>query len=141
MRQGERSGAGGRTGQQANSQSPATRQQMQETLEQSRELAQGLAEMGQGGQNAWAGSARSVRSQLTRQNVEEFMNRPELLKELLQPIIDLENQLRMQSQLNQIDNKLYSSLEEDVPEEYKNLVETYYRVLSESKTTTTSPRN
>lgn len=131
VRRGERSGAGRQQVREADL--PSQRRAMEESLQRSRELAQGLAQLGLGGE-VWSGTARSIRSQLSRQGLEEFLSRPELLQDLLAPVIELEKQLRVQAELNEIDNKLYSALEEDIPEEYKSLVESYYRVLSESKT-------
>lgn len=118
---------------QSNEQGRASRKDMQQSLERSRELAGGLAQMGLGGED-WAGSARSLRSSLTQRELDAFLRRPELLQGLLTPLVELENQLRVQAELSRIDNKLYSSLEEEIPEQYKSQVETYYRVLSESKT-------
>jgi hypothetical protein len=52
---------------------------------------------------------------------------------LLQPILELEGALRAQAELDNINNKLYATFDEEVPEEYRELVEEYYRVLSESQ--------
>jgi hypothetical protein len=133
-RRGERSGAGDADAEQNSDAQdrPAGRGEMQDSLRRSRELAQGLAQLGLGGQ-PWAGNARSIRSQLTQQNLEEFLSRPELLEQLLTPVVELEKQLRVQAELREIDNKLYSALEDEVPEQYKALVERYYKVLSESR--------
>lgn len=84
-----------------------------------------------GGSNA-LGNARSIRSEITRQGVEEFLNQPELFAALLQPIIELEEELRAQAELAKINQKLYASADEDVPDQYRRLVEEYYRVLSET---------
>jgi len=128
IRQGERSGA-------FDQQNPGqvSRNELQESLNESRELARGLEQMGRGAGGAWTGSARSIRSQLTQQGLDEFLSRPELLQSMLQPLIELEKNLRVRAELNEIDSKLYSVLDEDVPDAYKTKVENYYRVLSESK--------
>ena len=78
-------------------------------------------------------NARSIRQQLTRQDIEDFLNQPELFRQLLQPITELEGALRAQAELNNISSKLYASGDEDIPDEYRDLVEEYYRVLSESQ--------
>lgn len=79
------------------------------------------------------GNARSIRQQLTQQDIEDFLNQPELFQELLQPILELEGALRAQAELDEINNKLYAAADEEIPEEYRELVEQYYRVLSESQ--------
>ena len=85
------------------------------------------------GNNLPWGNARSIRQILTQQNIEDFLNQPELFRELLDPIIELEGALRAQAELDAINNKLYASLEEDIPDEYRDLVQEYYRVLSENQ--------
>lgn len=79
------------------------------------------------------GNARAIRQQLTQQGIEDFLNQPELFRGLLQPIIELEGALRAQAELDNINNKLYATVDEDIPEEYRELVEEYYRVLSENQ--------
>ena len=46
---------------------------------------------------------------------------------------ELEGALRAQAELDNINNKLYASFGEEVPEEYRDLVQEYYRVLSENQ--------
>jgi len=79
------------------------------------------------------GNARSIRQQLTQQDIEDFLNQPELFRQLLQPILELEGALRAQAELENINQKLFASVDEDVPEEYRDLVQEYYRVLSENQ--------
>ena len=79
------------------------------------------------------GNARSIRQQLARQDIEDFLNQPELFRQLLQPITELEGALRAQAELDNINNKLYATVDEDIPDEYRDLVEEYYRVLSENQ--------
>jgi hypothetical protein len=83
--------------------------------------------------NTALGNARMIRQQLTQQGIEDFLNQPELFRKLLQPIIELEGALRAQAELDSINNKLYATVDEDIPEEYRELVEEYYRVLSENQ--------
>lgn len=84
-----------------------------------------------GGSNA-LGNARTIRSELTRQGIEDFLSQPELFTALLQPIIELEAELRAQAEMDRINQKIYASADEDVPDQYRHLVEEYYRVLSET---------
>lgn len=85
------------------------------------------------GRNSPWGNARSIRQQLTQQGIEDFLNQPQLLEQLLQPILELEGQLRAQAELDRINTKLYAVTDEDIPEDYRRLVEQYYRVLSENQ--------
>ncbi len=85
------------------------------------------------GNNSPYGNARSIRQQLTQQDIEDFLNQPELFKELLQSILELEGQLRAQAEMDNINNKLYATVDEDIPDQYRDLVEEYYRVLSENQ--------
>ena len=41
--------------------------------------------------------------------------------------------IRDRAELDNINNKLYASFDEEVPEEYRDLVQEYYRVLSEGQ--------
>ena len=92
-----------------------------------------------GGNLPW-GDARSVTQQITRQDIEDFLNQPELFRALLQPVIELEGALRAQAELKQINERLYATIEEDIPDEYRDLVQEYYRVLSEQQGTDDSSR-
>lgn len=124
-------GSNSENAQGGNGDQPGTsREQMQQTLAQAQQQAQGLLRSGFGGRDLIV-SARSIKQELSQTEIDEFLSRPELLRGLLQPLMEMENKLRLQSELNAIDNRLYSSLDDDVPEEYKNLVETYYRQLSD----------
>lgn len=92
------------------------------------------------GNNLPWGNARSIRQILTQQDIEDFLNQPELFRELLEPIIELEGALRAQAELDEINNKLYATVEEDIPDEYRDLVQEYYRVLSENQGSEESPQ-
>ena len=85
------------------------------------------------GNNLPWGNARSIRQQLTQQDIEEFLKQPELFRQLLEPILELEGALRAQAELDNINDKLFTTVDEDIPEEYRKLVENYYRVLSENQ--------
>ncbi len=92
-----------------------------------------------GGNLPW-GDARSVIQQITRQDIEDFLNQPELFRALLEPVIELEGALRAQAELEEINNRLYATIEEDIPGEYRDLVREYYRVLSEQQGSDDSAR-
>ena len=85
------------------------------------------------GNNSPLGNARSIRQQLTNQDIEDFLNQPALFRQLLQPITELEGVLRARAELANINNKLYAATDEEIPDQYRGLVEEYYRVLSENR--------
>jgi hypothetical protein len=60
------------------------------------------------------------------------MSQPELLRGLLQPMIELESDLRARAEMAQISQRLFSVSEEEIPDQYRSLVESYYRALSET---------
>ena len=115
--------------------------QMREQLESSQALADSLSQQlaQQRGGSAQAmrgdsntvGTARSIRQQLTRKDIEAFLAQPELLQALLQPIVELEGALRAQAELESAATQLYSADDEAIPDAYRELVEQYYRTLSE----------
>jgi hypothetical protein len=92
------------------------------------------------GNNSAIGNARSIRQQLTQQDIEDFLNQPDLFRQLLEPITELEGALRAQAELDAINNKLYAAADEDIPDEYRDLVQEYYRVLSENQGSANSAR-
>lgn len=96
----------------------------------------GIGSIPQPGEAALWGNARSISSEITQQSLEAFMNQPELLRGLLQPLIELESDLRARAELAQITRRLYSVSEEDIPDQYRRLVEDYYRALSENRSVT-----
>ncbi|GAB1257598.1 hypothetical protein NBRC116494_21000 [Aurantivibrio plasticivorans] len=136
VRQGERSGA--LSEQQSLTQQRVSQREMQQTFEQTQQLARDIAQAGRasGGQ-IWSGNARSIESQLTEQGLADFLNRPALLRSLLNPVIELENQLRLASEFDAGGNALFSPQMESIPEKYKTFVENYYRGLSEERPSAT----
>ncbi len=92
-----------------------------------------------GGNLPWS-DARSLRQRLSRQNIEDFLNQPALFEALLQPIIELEGALRAQAELERIEDRLYTAIEEDIPDEYRDLVRDYYRVLAEQRESSDAAR-
>ena len=84
------------------------------------------------GEAALWGNARSISSEISSQSLEAFMSQPELLRGLLQPMIELESDLRARAEMAQISQRLFSVSEEEIPDQYRSLVESYYRALSET---------
>ena len=123
--------AGGRQPGQANSQ--GGRQQLGGARGLNDNRVGGGGEIRTDGNNLPWGNARSIRQQLTQQDIEEFLKQPELFRQLLEPILELESALRAQAELDNINDKLFTTGDEDIPEEYRKLVENYYRVLSENQ--------
>lgn len=117
--------------------------QMRERLSNSQELAESVSQQlaqqrggnaqRQPGQPSSVGTARSVRSQLSRQDIEDFLQRPELFEALLNPIIELEGALRAQAEREAASQQLFTADEEAIPDAYRDLVEQYYRTLSEGE--------
>jgi hypothetical protein len=93
----------------------------------------GLGSIPEPGEAALWGNARSISADITQQSLEAFMNQPELLRGLLQPLLALESDLRARAELAQITRRLYAVSEEDIPDQYRRLVEAYYRALSENR--------
>ena len=74
----------------------------------------------------------SIRQQISRRDIEDFLSQPELLEALLQPVLELEGELRAELGLLEIIQRVHGAADEDVPEEYRELVQEYYRALSGS---------
>jgi len=145
QRQATQRGANAAQGQPGQAQgSPQAGQQGQQGQGQVQSGQSGQGQQGQGdgnggGRGGAAGAAtalsnaRTIRSDITAAGIEDFLNQPELFQALLQQVIELESTLRAQAELEKINEKLYASADEDVPDQYRRLVEQYYRVLSETK--------
>jgi hypothetical protein len=103
---------------------------MRDGLERSRRYAQGLLQPWAGGER-WAVDARSIYRELTRAQIEDFMNQPDLWQTILQPVHELTSALRAQKEIDQFNNSAFSPSEVAPPPRYKSQVETYYRALSE----------
>jgi phosphohistidine phosphatase SixA len=102
----------------------------------SRQLTQqsqngGVGEVQQGNGNQELGNARSVRQELTRSKIEDFLAQPELLRALIDPIVQLSGALRARAELESVGEKLFLELDKTVPTEYRDLVKEYYKALSE----------
>jgi hypothetical protein len=78
----------------------------------------------------WFINARSVHRLLTQQEIEDFLNQPDLWNKLLVPVQELESKLRMEAEVNQSEKMLYSATDEKIPVTYRYLIEKYYKDLS-----------
>ncbi len=90
----------------------------------------GIPEYGEAG--LW-GNARSVRSRLSDEDLETFLSQPELLQQLLESLFELESELRARAELEEIERRLYAAADDEVPEQYRRMVEAYYRALSDNR--------
>ena len=75
----------------------------------------------------------TIRQQLSRQDIDGFLQQPELFARLLAPVMELETALRARAGLDQLNHRLFATTEEEIPEQYRELVEQYYRVLAETR--------
>jgi hypothetical protein len=108
-------------------------------LDAARERLQGIKRSAEGflqpwarGEH-WAGNARSIYRALSRKEIEDFLSQPDLWKQLLEPIRELESTLREQAELSRSEKKLFFTQEEDIPDSYRQPIQDYYRALSETK--------
>jgi len=104
-------------------------ERMQQGLQRSRRHAQGLVQPWVRGER-WGGDARSIQRELTQKEVEDFLSQPDLWKNLLEPVRELESTLRAEAKSSQLQKKIFSAPEDTVPTPYRDLVEEYYRELS-----------
>jgi hypothetical protein len=135
--QGQQDGAGGQRGQRASQsrgQSPGE-QTGSQTRGQANNGNTGQARGGQEGdgmpQQAWQGpqfgdaalwgNARSVSEEISQQSIESFLNQPELLESILQPLVELESQLRAAAELSAVSQRLFNVSEEDIAVESSTL--------------------
>ena len=103
---------------------------MRDGLVRSRRYAQGLLQPWAQGER-WAVDARSIYRELTRAQIEDFMNQPDLWQSLLEPVRELASKLRAQTEVNIFNDNAFSPSEQAPPPGYETQVETYYRTLSE----------
>jgi hypothetical protein len=109
---------------------PADLKRMRDGLERSRSYAQGLLQPWAQGES-WAVDARSIYRELTRAQIEDFMNQPDLWQTLLEPVRELASRLRAQTERDRFSDNAFSPSEQAPPPRYESQVETYYRSLSE----------
>ena len=103
---------------------------MRDGLARSRRYAEGLLEPWAQGES-WAGGARSLYRELSRAQIEDFLNQPALWQSLLEPARELAAALQAQVDLERFGNNAFSPSEQAPPSGYEAQVETYYRSLSE----------
>jgi hypothetical protein len=96
-----------------------------------RNYAEGLLQPWASGEH-WAGNARSIHRSLTRKEIEDFLNQPDLWEQLLAPVRELEATLRKQAELSRAEKKLFLSQDEEIPDPYRQPLNEYYRTLSET---------
>ena len=113
-------------------------ERMQQGLQRSRRHAQGLVQPWVRGES-WGGDARSIQRELTQKEVDDFLSQPDLWKNLLDPVRELESTLRAEAKNSQVQKKIFSAPEETVPTPYRDLVEDYYRELSRVDTGNSRP--
>jgi hypothetical protein len=105
--------------------------QMQETLQRIRQYARGMLQPWAQGEH-WFVNARSIHRKLTQKEIEDFLNQPELWKQLLEDVRELEATLRAQAEASRIKTRFFYTQEEAPPVTYRRLIEAYYRNLSET---------
>ena len=99
-------------------------------LARSRRYAEGLlAPWAQG--ESWAVDARSIYRQLSRAQIEDFINQPALWQTLVDPARELASALQAQMEMERLSDNAFSPSEQTPPSTYESQVETYYRSLSE----------
>ncbi|MBF0280521.1 MAG: hypothetical protein HQM13_22180 [SAR324 cluster bacterium] len=103
---------------------------MRDNFRRARQYARGLLQPWARGER-WAVDARSIHRDLSEKEVEDFLNQPDLWERLLGPVREIESDLRASSEMNQLKKKLFTVREEEIPSDYQNLVEEYYRALSQ----------
>ncbi len=108
----------------------AMRERLARSGELARRLQRRLEERPGGGAGPAWGGARAIRRELDRREIEDFLNRPELFRRLLEPAAELADALRSRAELDGIGERLRAAAEEEVPAGYRELVEEYYRALS-----------
>ena len=99
-------------------------------LARSRRYAEGLLQPWAQGES-WAVDARSIYHQLSRSQIEDFINQPALWQTLLEPARELASALQAQIEMERLDNNAFSPAEQAPPSLYESQVGTYYRSLSE----------
>jgi len=103
---------------------------LRDGLARSRSHAQGLLQPWAQGES-WAVDARSIYRELTRAQIEDFINQPALWQTLLEPARELASMLQAKIEMERFSNNAFSPAEQAPPPRYESQVETYYRALSE----------
>jgi hypothetical protein len=123
---------GGKTPQKPGSpQSGGNRSQgaVNESYQRIRQYAEGMLQpWGKG--ESWYVNARSIHRELTQKEIEDFLSQPDLWKQLLEDVRELESALRAQAELLKFEENLFLSKDGELPNDYRRLIEEYYRNLS-----------
>ncbi len=133
LRQQSSSQPGGEPGIQPQDSGPGHRADLKtirDGLARSRRYAEGLLEPWALGES-WAVDARSLYRELTRSQIEDFINQPALWQTLIEPARELASALQAQIEMERFSNNSFSPAEQAPPSHYESQVETYYRSLSE----------
>ena len=94
-----------------------------EGLARSRRYAEGLlAPWAQG--ESWAVDARSIQRQLSRAQIEDFINQPALWQTLLDPVRELASALQAQTEMERLSDHAFSPAEQTPASPYEPQVET-----------------
>ena len=102
---------------------------MQESLQRIRRYAEGLLQPWARGES-WYVNARSIHRKLTQKEIEDFLSQPDLWKQLLEDVRELESALRAQAEAFRFKKNLFLSQDGELPDDYRHLIEEYYRKLS-----------
>ncbi|RJQ58384.1 MAG: hypothetical protein C4530_10670, partial [Desulfobacteraceae bacterium] len=94
-----------------------------------REYADGMLQFGGRG-DSWHADARSIHRELTRKEIEDFLSQPDLWRKLLKDVRELESTLLAQAEALKSRKNLFLSQEGELPGDYRQLIEEYYRKLS-----------
>ena len=115
-----------------------TLEQMRQRLQRSRRYARGLVQPWTRGEG-WGNNARSIQRELTQREIQDYLSQPELWQNVLEPVRELESTLRAEATGSQLKKKVFAMPEDTVPTPYRDLVEEYYRELSQIDATTSRP--
>ncbi len=102
---------------------------MRERLQNIQRYAQGLLQPWAQGES-WSVNARSIHRKLTQKEIEDFLSQPDLWKQLLEDVRELESALRSRAEILKFKENLFLNRENQLPTDYRQLIEEYYRNLS-----------
>jgi hypothetical protein len=102
---------------------------MQERFQRARRYAEGMLRPWAQGES-WYVNARSIHRELTQKEIEDFLEQPDLWKQLLEDVRELESALRERADGIKYKKNLFMSQDEALPSDYRQLIEEYYRNLS-----------
>ena len=103
---------------------------MQERFQQIRRYAEGMLQPWARGES-WYVNARSIHRELTRKEIEDFLSQPDLWRKLMEDVRELESALRAQEDGIRLKKNLLMREDEELPDDYRPLIEEYYRNLSQ----------